>query len=993
MGSSRPGVPSNKQYLLGSTRRDEGVKKAAWQLEDALNRGKIVEAYPSTSQARETYFTVASSQYDFGFAMVVMIFLTLFESPVWCNNEDNFFKYMPSHERCKVKNENGAFSELKWNFTLPNKSISQFDTVLLSNVPYIPPGIGLILEVYLMCVVARKFLLERKLQLRYFQPLDAIYCDVRVASLGLAMVALDLVDCFSFAMWRPKFRVAFVARTFILCTLPGVRSLLLCALDVVKSVGTIMNILVGSILFFAWIAVTIFDDVDEGVIVGNATVNETIFERVNEGMDSFPATFYTMFVAGNTDEFVDCLLPTYSQMRWSGYLWFFFLTLVQILFLNMVLDTLVVTYLQNTEREDEGTNKRIVQGIRKSFRTLALAEANDAKAMPWQQGCPTDGDRVKIVSGEHEGSSGQIFNDKVKLDSGEEIKFSEKDVQLLLDVSKSAFLDLVKELSRSPASKTISPEIAGYLFDAVKAEHISHEQHDEGEDDQDERKLIVEEPEFLHICALLDCQCWTTQKYSPVSEFCPWVWKHMAWLRKKVTDADDSEDSSSFDEFMNTVLLLNLVMVVLETSYELNKTTKPPVLDSLELIFSFAYVMEVGVKLCVYSWAEYCSSGSNLFDFATTWLLLLSSLLEAVLKGVNFKAKRYMNILRLLRLVRVVKQLKRYKSVQFMIKTIAKLITSSTDLLSLLGIVVYFFTCLSVQLWGGLLHYDNKRLDGTEYKESNWLVLNFNDSLTAFGAWVVMLLCEYVPKYAEAVFHVLDPPYNRTWLIFLVFYFCGVCIVFELVKAFTIEVFLDCWKRNQTTEDIPENEAKEGAKASKKPTKPFLCFYIEIEEEEEDRVTVKDAQQPQANGEYFWEWDYYKHKNINPTTNRHPIIYRADKVWKLSIDGQRGNYDYEWADDLSTKTMTWKSKDGKQICLVVKVDDTESDTAQESGGDELKGLKIIKDKLKKAETPLCLHYTGGDKKKMKELHEEFWEQIEEEEEDHKQKEEESNGKH
>lgn len=820
------------QFLLGSTRHDEGVKKAAWQLEDALNRGKIVEAYPSKSEARETYFVVASSQYDFGLAMVIMILLTLFETPVWCNTQDNFFHYMHSHERCRVTNDHGVLSPLKWNFSLPNGTTSTFDTVLLSNVPYIPPGIGLVLEAYIMCVAARKFLLERKLQLRYFRPLDATYCDARVATIGLIMVALDLVDCFAFAMWRPKFRVAFVARTVILCTLPGVRSLLLCALDVVKSVGSILTILVGSILFFAWIAVTIFDDVDESIVIGG----ESIFPKVNEGMDAFTTTVYTMFVAGNTDEFVDCLLPTYSKYRWSGYLWFFFLTMVQILFLNMVLDTLVVTYLDNTEQEGEKENKRMVQGMRKSFHTIT--------------------DAVE--------------------DAG---------------VTESSFLDLVKELSRSPASKTISSDVAGYLFKAVKEEASTVE------DQANLSEKSLNEGEFLRVCALLDCQCWTTQKDSPVKEVCPWIWERISWLRKKVTDGDDSEDPSSFDEIMNTVLMLNLVMVVLETSYELNDKPKPTVLDSLELIFSFAYVMEVGVKLCVYSWAEYSSSGSNLFDFATTWLLLLSSMLEEVLKGVNFNAKRYMNILRLLRLVRVVKQLKRYKSVQFMIKTIGKLVTSSTDLLSLLGIVVYFFMCLSVQLWGGLLHYDSEKLGETEYRKNNWLVLNFNDSLTAFGAWVVMLLCEYVPKYAEAVYSVTETPYNRTWLIFLVFYFCGVCIVFELVKAFTIEVFLACLRENKNSEGSSEIEPERRKPAGKRSLEKEMlwCFCVSIEDEIES-----------------------------------------------------------------------------------------NETAPEAGNDELKGFKIIKDKLK--EEGLCLHYTSGNNKRMKELHEEFVDQIEEEAEVEKEKE-------
>ena len=48
-----------------------------------------------------------------------------------------------------------------------------------------------------------------------------------------------------------------------------------------------------------------------------------------------------------------------------------------------------------------------------------------------------------------------------------------------------------------------------------------------------------------------------------------------------------------------------------------------------------------------------------------------------------------------------------------------------------------------------------------------------------------MLLCEYVPDFPEAINKVSS--IKGSWLVFLLFYMGGVSIVFELVKAFTIE--------------------------------------------------------------------------------------------------------------------------------------------------------------------------------------------------------------
>merc|ERR1719265_1111495 len=128
----------------------------------------------------------------------------------------------------------------------------------------------------------------------------------------------------------------------------------------------------------------------------------------------------------------------------------------------------------------------------------------------------------------------------------------------------------------------------------------------------------------------------------------------------------------------------------------------------LDLVFSLSYAGEVFAKLSVWSFEEYWSEHSNQFDFWTTWLLLSTCLLQGVLS-------RYANLLRLLRLLRVLKQLKTLKSVQFMIATIQQLVICSRDILTLLGVVVFFFTTLGVQLWGGLLYDTNPDLHGTEY--------------------------------------------------------------------------------------------------------------------------------------------------------------------------------------------------------------------------------------------------------------------------------------
>merc|ERR1719414_1643233 len=213
----------------------------------------------------------------------------------------------------------------------------------------------------------------------------------------------------------------------------------------------------------------------------------------------------------------------------------------------------------------------------------------------------------------------------------------------------------------------------------------------------------------------------------------------------------------------------------------MNDWKEAPVVLNLELVFSLVYVMEVGLKLCITDFGNYWSTPSNQFDFVVTWLLLASSVIDDwIAADGTASLKRYLNILRLMRLLRMVKQLKTWvPAVQRMADTMGKLVLASKDILKLLGVVTFFFSALGVQLWGGLLYKSNPDLEETEYKEKDFFVLNFNDFLMSFGVWVVMLLCEYMPIFPDAIGEVSSIPGGP--LIFLAFYITSVSIVFELV--------------------------------------------------------------------------------------------------------------------------------------------------------------------------------------------------------------------
>merc|ERR1712013_125902 len=110
---------------------------------------------------------------------------------------------------------------------------------------------------------------------------------------------------------------------------------------------------------------------------------------------------------------------------------------------------------------------------------------------------------------------------------------------------------------------------------------------------------------------------WFTVKDSPVKDQLPALW-NAGWFQKLYDwTQDPKEGDSVLNRFMNGVLGVNLILVVIEAVFELQKNGEEEEaewgLPNLELMFSFIYLLEVSIKLSVWSWEEYFSAGSNRF--------------------------------------------------------------------------------------------------------------------------------------------------------------------------------------------------------------------------------------------------------------------------------------------------------------------------------------------------------------------------------------------
>jgi hypothetical protein len=724
------GSPSKKGKAMPLLDRKTRIDRAAWELEDAIfdralpkSKGEGEESatqFPADLvKARNAHVEVLKAKRMYNRAILGLIILTFVEVPPWCHGKHGdamkIWTFQSGAEWCPLPSVGGKNAD-------PN----------LSGISYLPPGYAFLIEMIIEMIILNKFWKELSLEKEFFWPMGANYRQA-LSNLGFVFAIGSIIDTGIFMLFRVPFRLTFIFRTGLIFLLPGVQHIFWQIFNptVMTEFGSVAIFFLGTMIFFAWIGFTVFgDDNSFSYMDGEEKI------LTNKGFTAFPEAINTMFVGGVTGEFIDCFLPSFNMYRLSGAVWMIYLLLTQVLFKNLVMDTLICAYLKGNSEEEEKIVEAQVSGMQATFSLLS--------------------------------------------DDGETIE-------------KDNFIAFVSCLGKSPRWSAMPLKASEMIFDKLEE---------------------VNRKNFFNVVSLLQSEFWITERNSAYLK----DKADKEWVREYVWE--DADGRSGFDNLMNRVLMLNLVMVLVESGYDLMDIEEPEILDLIEIVFSFVYVGEVVVKLAVKSFSEYWSFPANRFDFGTTWLLLGTSVLKYLpIAGIKGDLSRYANILRLLRLIRILKTLKEYHQVQFMLSVITRIMTCAGEVLELMGTFFFFFCCLAVNLFGGLLHEGNEALEESEYAEKHWYILNFNDMFMAFMAWFVQILCEYVPNYADALRRTATGAGYQygfyAGAIVLFFYITTAAIMYELLLAFTVDVFMAVKKEGDEEEDKEVEEEREEEKGEK----------------------------------------------------------------------------------------------------------------------------------------------------------------------------------
>jgi len=315
-------------------------QKAALAINEAM-QNRCYDQYPASLSSWKTYVHFHAYDGCLQCAVMCLLFLTICETPLWCNDTGvGYWQWRTAQQRCTVKG--GAPS----------------NEVIMSGVPLVPSGIGILMEYVLLGTILVRIILVTKLQIA-FKNCGADFRSYKAIMFDWVMIVLGLVDVAVFTC-NPSagFRIAPYVRFGLAAALPWVQELLYSFWRVLLAVTQIGVFLLGTVIIFAWVAAMIFDDLD---------MTDRYGDPVNTGFETFGNSLYTSFSAMTTANLPDAMIPSYAHSRSFIWLWMPFFVMAVCIFQQVVLAVVYGEYQENATDVMKEGSKKLVQGINAAF--------------------------------------------------------------------------------------------------------------------------------------------------------------------------------------------------------------------------------------------------------------------------------------------------------------------------------------------------------------------------------------------------------------------------------------------------------------------------------------------------------------------------------------------------------------------------------------------------------------------------------------------------
>ncbi|KAF8696013.1 hypothetical protein HU200_036894 [Digitaria exilis] len=268
--------------------------------------------------------------------------------------------------------------------------------------------------------------------------------------------------------------------------------------------------------------------------------------------------------------------------------------------------------------------------------------------------------------------------------------------------------------------------------------------------------------------------------------------------------------SHMFEYIVVSVLLVNLVAVIIETTLDIENSSSQKVWQEVEFVFGWIYVVEMALKIFSLGFAAYWMEGQNKFDFVITWTIFIGETLTFAFPSKlpflsNGEWIRYLLLGRMLRLTRILLQVRRFRAF------VATFITLMSSLLPYLGTVfciLCVYCSIGLQIFGGIVFAGNPKLEKTDLFANDYLLFNFNDYPSGMVTLFNLLVMGNWQVWMESYAYLTGSSWSLVY--FVSFYLISGLLLLNLIVAFVLEAFFAEMDLEKTGEADMQDSTPEG---------------------------------------------------------------------------------------------------------------------------------------------------------------------------------------
>ncbi|XP_031560094.1 sodium channel protein 1 brain-like isoform X2 [Actinia tenebrosa] len=262
--------------------------------------------------------------------------------------------------------------------------------------------------------------------------------------------------------------------------------------------------------------------------------------------------------------------------------------------------------------------------------------------------------------------------------------------------------------------------------------------------------------------------------------------------------------NSIFETFITLCILFNTLAMALE-HHEMDESFAK-VLEVFNYIFTTVFFLEMALKLIAFGLKEYCKNRWNLFDGT----IVILSLVDMLLTHTGAISGAGLSVLRTFRLLRVLKLAQSWKTMGALLNTIGKSVGAVGNIIVILGIIVYMFAVVGMQMFR--TSYTPDKFDGDRRR---W---NFED----FGHSFMMIFRILCGKWIEPLWDTMSATDASAVLFVLPAFVIGNFVILNLFLALLLNSFGgDLGSDEETEEDKQKKEEEEAQRERKKKEKRF----------------------------------------------------------------------------------------------------------------------------------------------------------------------------